>query len=58
MWTFRKELSSSGGVVITFDVQTQNELDIIRADPAAGLDEIKKVQFLILDILTGREVLD
>lgn len=56
MWSFRKEITSEGKSVVVFGEQTQNELDIIREDPQAGLEEIKKVQFLILDILTGREV--
>lgn len=56
MWTFKKVTTLEGKVEVIFDDQTQNELDMIREDPQAGLEEIKKVQFLILDILTGREV--
>lgn len=56
MWTFKKITTPEGKVEVVFDEQTQNELDIIRADLETSLEDIKKVQFLILDILTGREV--
>ena len=56
MWSFRKVITPEGKSVVIFNEQTQNELDMIREDSEAGLEELKKVQFLILDILSGREV--